>query len=105
MIGVRFAAKERDLSVPHSVQTGYGAQLVSDFMCTEGSSRGTKGPELEANHSLPSSAEINNSGNTQLHGVVLDYILIFLSSEVCLISNYSRRNKLYESVLWGSNKY
>jgi hypothetical protein len=52
----------RVFSFLHSVQTGSGAQAASCTMCTVSLSTGVKRARREANHSLPSSAEIKNGG-------------------------------------------
>jgi hypothetical protein len=53
---VRFLTAERDLYL-HSVQTCSEAHAASHLMGTEGSFPGS-----EADHSLPSSAEVKNGG-------------------------------------------
>jgi hypothetical protein len=46
----------------HSVQTCSGAHPASYAMIMEGTARGVKRPECEADYSSPSSAEVKNSG-------------------------------------------
>jgi hypothetical protein len=58
MAWVRFQAGERGFSLLHSVQTGSGAHLASYSMDTEG----VKRPGREADHSPPSSADVENGG-------------------------------------------
>jgi hypothetical protein len=61
MAGVRFPAGERNVSLLHIVQTGYGALAASCLMGT-----GLKRPEREDDHSPPSSAEVKNGGTLLL---------------------------------------
>jgi hypothetical protein len=86
----------------HSVQTGCGARPVSYPMGTGGFSRGAKRQGREADHSLPSSAEVKNGGAIpllpiRLHGVVLNYLsqetdlpFIIEGGRSYLISVYSK---------------
>jgi hypothetical protein len=75
--GVRFLAGSRGVSVSHSVQNGTGAHPVSYTIGSGGSVPGLKRPGREANHSHPSTAEVQNGMAVpplpiRLHGVVLN---------------------------------
>jgi hypothetical protein len=65
-------------SLNHHVETGSGAYLASCLLGIDGLFPSeVKRPRREANHSLPSSAEVNNAGTytsppIRLHGVVLN---------------------------------
>jgi hypothetical protein len=48
-------------SLLHVVQTGSGAHPASYPVDTEGSSSGVKRPELETDHSPPTSAEVKKT--------------------------------------------
>jgi hypothetical protein len=60
-IGVRFPAGEKDFSSILCVQTGSGAHPAACAMGTGGPFPGVKArPWHDADHSLPSSAEVEN---------------------------------------------
>jgi hypothetical protein len=60
-IGVRSPAGAKDFSSNLCVQTGSGAHTASCTMGTGGPSLGVKArPGRDADHSLPSSAEVEN---------------------------------------------
>jgi hypothetical protein len=52
-----------DFSLVHSVQKGSGANSVPYSMDTDALSPGVKRQKREADHSSPSSAEVDNDGN------------------------------------------
>jgi hypothetical protein len=56
---VRFPPGTGNFYIHYRVQTGYGAHPGSYAMGTRGSFPGVKPPEREADHSPPSSAEVN----------------------------------------------
>jgi hypothetical protein len=58
MIGVPVLVGARNFSRYYRVQTGAGAHPASYPMGIRGLSLGIKRPEREADHSLPSSAEV-----------------------------------------------
>jgi hypothetical protein len=62
--GNRFLVWTRDFSGLHSIHIGSGAYPGSYPMGTEGSLPRVKRPGREADHSLPSSAEVKNGGAT-----------------------------------------
>jgi hypothetical protein len=76
-VAVRFPAGARDFPLFHSVQIGSGAHPASIQRVLAAVSLGVKLPGREADHSSPSSAEINNDGAIRplIHGVVLNYII------------------------------
>jgi hypothetical protein len=57
---VRFPTGPRDSSLFHSIQTSSGAHSASYSMGTGCSFPGVKRPGCEADHSLPSNAEVKN---------------------------------------------
>jgi hypothetical protein len=59
MTGVRFPAGAGNFSLHHPVQNGSEAHAASYPMGTRGSFPGVKRPGRESDHSLPSSAEVN----------------------------------------------
>jgi hypothetical protein len=77
MIGVRLPAGAGNFSLGHSFQTGSGAHPASYPTDTGRSFPGVKRPGREADHSLPSSAEVKNAWSytstppIHLHSVVL----------------------------------
>jgi hypothetical protein len=74
--GVRFLARVKDLSLTHSVQTGYGAHPAFYPINTGGSFPWVKLPGIEIDHSPPSSAEVKNGRAIyplpRLHSTVLN---------------------------------
>jgi hypothetical protein len=74
---VRFPARAGNFSLHHRVQNGSEAHPVSYTMGTRDSFSGVKRPGREADHSPPSSAEVQNACSytstspIRLHGVVL----------------------------------
>jgi hypothetical protein len=61
VIDVRSPAEAKDFSSNLCVQTGSGAHPASCTVCTGGPLPGTKArPGRDADHSLPSSAEVEN---------------------------------------------
>jgi hypothetical protein len=77
MIGFRFPAGAGNFSLRHHVHTGSEAQPASYSMGSRGCFLGVKRPGREADHSTPSSAEVNNAWSyasipsIRLHGVML----------------------------------
>jgi hypothetical protein len=73
------AGEEIYFSLRHCVQTGSGAHPASYQMDTGGSFQEVNRPGREADHSLPSSAEVRNvwsytsTPSVCLHDVVLSY--------------------------------
>jgi len=61
MIGVRVQLVAENFSRHHRVQTGSEAHPASNIMGTRGSFSGVKRLGREADHSLPSSAEVKES--------------------------------------------
>jgi hypothetical protein len=59
--GVRIPAGTENLTLHHLVQTGSGAHLASYPMGTRGFCPEVKRPGREADHSLPSTAEVRNA--------------------------------------------
>jgi hypothetical protein len=59
-----------NFSPHHRVQTGSGAHPASYRMGTRGSFVGVKCPEREADHSLPSSAEVKECMELYLHSPI-----------------------------------
>jgi hypothetical protein len=59
--GIQFPAEVEGFSFAYSVKTGSGAHSYSDPM-GKVFFLGVKRPELEADYSHPSSAEVNNGG-------------------------------------------
>jgi len=51
----------RNFSLRHRVQSGFGVHPASYLMSTKGSSLGVEQPGRQADHSLPSSAEVKNA--------------------------------------------
>jgi hypothetical protein len=51
----------QDLTPLHIIQTDSGAHPASYTVCTGGSFPGIKWPKYEAEHSLPTSAEVKNT--------------------------------------------
>jgi hypothetical protein len=76
-IGVRIQAGAGNFSLRHHVQTGSGDHPASYPIGTEAVSLGVKRPEREADHSPPSSAEVQEfvelyfHAPISLHGAVL----------------------------------
>jgi hypothetical protein len=76
--GVRFQRGARDFSLLIIVQPGSGACPASCPMRKSGSFPGVKRPEQQADHSPPTSAEVENAcsytsnPSIRLHGVVLN---------------------------------
>jgi hypothetical protein len=74
---VRFPAGAGDFSLHHCVKNGSGAHPASYPLGTRGSFPGVERPEREADHTLPSSAEVKECvepylhSPIRLHGVVL----------------------------------
>jgi hypothetical protein len=74
-IGVRFPTGAKDFSCSLCVQTGSGVHPASCTMCTGVPSPGVKArPGRDADHSPPSSAEVENEelyllSPKRLHGV------------------------------------
>jgi hypothetical protein len=64
---VRFPAGAGNFSLHHRVQNGSGAHPFSYPMDTRGSFPGVKRPGHEADHSLPSTAEVKIWGELYLH--------------------------------------
>jgi hypothetical protein len=62
MVGVRFPVRTRELSLLYSIHTDSGANPASYTMGTGGPLPAIKRPEREADHPLPSSAEVKNGG-------------------------------------------
>jgi hypothetical protein len=60
--GVQFSPGSRDLSLLHSIQTCCGAHPASYIMGTGLLPPGVKRPGREADHSHPSSTEVENGG-------------------------------------------
>jgi hypothetical protein len=77
--GVRVPAGAGNFSLHHRVQTGSGAHPASYTRVTRGSFPGGKAAGGEADHSPPSSAEVNECvelyvhSPIRLHGVVLSW--------------------------------
>jgi hypothetical protein len=61
-VRVRFLVGERDFSLLHSFQTGSGAYPASYPVDTRALFLGVKQKGHEADHSLPSSADVRNDG-------------------------------------------
>jgi hypothetical protein len=59
--GIRFPVGAGNFSLHHRVQKGSGAHPASFPGCIRGSFPGVKWPGREADHSLPSSAEVKNA--------------------------------------------
>jgi hypothetical protein len=59
--GVRVQTKSGNVSLYHSVETGFGAHPASYAVGIRGSFPGVKWPEREAEHSPPSSAKVKNA--------------------------------------------
>jgi hypothetical protein len=62
-LGIGFPAGAENFSLHHRVQTGSGAHPASYKIGTRGSFPGCKAAGREADHSLPSSAEVKNAWN------------------------------------------
>jgi hypothetical protein len=79
VIGVRFLVGARDLSILHSVHTGYGPLPATCQMGTRAVYPGLKRPAREGDHSPPSSAQVMNAWNHTStshtpHDSVLNYV-------------------------------
>jgi hypothetical protein len=80
MIGVRFPAGAGNFALRHRVQTSSVAQPASYPMGTRTLSLGLKRPVREADHSPPSSVEVNECVEIYLHSP----IAIFIITENCV---------------------
>jgi hypothetical protein len=67
---VRFPTGAGNFSLHHRVQNGSGAHPASCPMGTRGSFPGVKRPEREADHSLPSSAEVKEWAELYRHSPI-----------------------------------
>jgi hypothetical protein len=75
--GVRFMSGARNVSLLHSVQTGFGTDPASYPMGTGALCPGLNWPESEAVHSLPSRAEVKSGAAIlqfprRFHGLMLN---------------------------------
>jgi hypothetical protein len=71
-----FVGRERNLSLFHSVQTGSGAQPISYSINIGDPFTRIKRLGRETDHSLPSSAEIENLGSNNATPLVLHCIVL-----------------------------
>jgi hypothetical protein len=67
---VRFPAGAGNFSLRHRVQNGSGAHPASYPMGTRALSLGVRRPGREADHSLPSSADVKECADLYLHSPI-----------------------------------
>jgi hypothetical protein len=88
MTSIRFQARARDCSLPHSVQAGSGPHPAPYPIGLRGLYiLGVKQQGREADHSLPSSTEVKNDGAMpplphMRHAIVVSYIINYMDVSI-----------------------